>query len=76
MSCDELILDNELHREVSVLGVQRVIADLFQTIGQQDVRKVGNSSAVAEASMSIVKPVHIDGVREDCEAQMAIAQCR
>jgi hypothetical protein len=75
MSCYKLILNNKLYREQSMLCVQRVIADLFQAIGQQDVREVGDSGAMAEASMSIIKRVHVNGIGENCEAKMPVAQC-
>lgn len=43
----ELILDDQLHHEVAVSGVERVAAFAAKAIGEQDVNKVGNSCAVA-----------------------------
>jgi hypothetical protein len=76
MPRNKLIFNDELHREIAELSVQRVIADLFQTIGEQDVDEVGDSGAVAEPSVAIIKPILIDVVGEHCEAQMTVAEGR
>lgn len=68
MPRNKLILNNKLHREVAKLSVQRVIANLFQTIGKQDVGKVGDSSTMAKPSVAIVKRVLVHVVSEDGEA--------
>lgn len=76
MPRNKLIFNNKLHGKVAKLSVQRVIADLFQTIGQQDVGKVGDSGTVAETSVAIVESVHVNVVGEYSEAQVSIAECR
>lgn len=76
MSGDKLILDDQLHREVAELGVQRVLASSLETIGEHDVDEVGNPRAMTETGSTAVKSIHVHVVGERCEAQMAVSQRR
>lgn len=75
MGCDKLILDNEFHHKVAMFHVQRVCAELLriETISEQDVNEIRYSRTMAEANVSIVKSIHVDGVGEHSEPQMAIS---
>jgi hypothetical protein len=62
MGGNKLILNNQLHHEIPVVHVQRVLANMLETIGEQDVYEVGYASTMREASMAIVKTVHVNSI--------------
>lgn len=76
MSGDKLILHDQLNREVAVLGVQRVFAVALETVGEQDVDKVGDPSSMTETGSAVVKPVHVHIIGQRGETQMTVAQRR
>lgn len=76
MSGDKLILHDQLNREVAVLGVQRVFAVALETVGEQDVDKVGNPRSMTETGSAAVKPVHVHVIGQRGKAQMTVAQRR